>query len=398
MKNSLAIILTFIGLSLTVSASDLPETVLVTGQEQHVQGIAYDSAENCMYMSFTSRFVKTDMQGNILASIDRIQGHLGAMTFNPETRKVYASLECKDDEIGAGIAKTLNVNTVSRTDSRFFIAIIDVDRLEGIGMDPEGNEVLRTVCIKKAVEDYAFRSKSGDFEHRYGCSGIDGVTIGPAIGKPEAARYGRRSAGKPAADEKYLYVGYGIYGDTDRTDNDYQVIHRYSLKELEKYARPVIFGETHHDGPEKPEKEYFLRTGNTNYGIQNFAYDEYTDCFFLAVYKGRKADFPNYSLFAFKALQQPFKAALTGGRDKKKVLQLSLVKPEEPYFINPSVDETTGITGWRFRWGSTGLCPLGRGLWYISENGKDRETGKEYCRARLYRWSTKPGEAFVPAE
>ena len=75
-----------------------------------------------------------------------------------------------------------------------------------------------------------------------------------------------------------------------------------------------------------------------------------------------------------------------------------LVKPEEPYFINPSVDETTGITGWRFRWGSTGLCPLGRGLWYISENGKDRETGKEYCRARLYRWSTKPGEAFVPAE
>lgn len=398
MKNRLAIILTFIGLSLTVSASDLPETVLVTGQEQHVQGIAYDSAENCMYMSFTSRFVKTDMQGNILASIDRIQGHLGAMTFNPETRKVYASLECKDDEIGAGIAKTLNVNTVSRADSRFFIAIIDVDRLEGIGMDPEGNEVLRTVCIKKAIEDYAFRSKSGDFEHRYGCSGIDGVTIGPAIGKPEAARYGRRSAGKPAADEKYLYVGYGIYGDTDRTDNDYQVIHRYSLKELEKYARPVIFGEAHHDGPEKPEKEYFLRTGNTNYGIQNFAYDEYTDCFFLAVYKGRKADFPNYSLFAFKALQQPFKAALTGGRDKKKVLQLSLVKPEEPYFINPSVDETTGITGWRFRWGSTGLCPLGRGLWYISENGKDRETGKEYCRARLYRWSTKPGEAFVPAE
>ena len=398
MKKITALLSAIVLAASVINAQNLPETVLVAGQEQHVQGIAYDSEKNCMYMSFTSRFVKTDMQGNILASIDRIQGHLGAMTFNPETRKVYASLECKDDEIGAGIAKTLNVNTVSRADSRFFIAIIDVDRLEGIGMDPEGNEVLRTVCIKKAVEDYAFRSKSGDFEHRYGCSGIDGVTIGPAIGKPEAARYGRRSAGKPAADEKYLYVGYGIYGDTDRTDNDYQVIHRYSLKELEKYARPVIFGETHHDGPEKPEKEYFLRTGNTNYGIQNFAYDEYTDCFFLAVYKGRKADFPNYSLFAFKALQQPFKAALTGGRDKKKVLQLSLVKPEEPYFINPSVDETTGITGWRFRWGSTGLCPLGRGLWYISENGKDRETGKEYCRARLYRWSTKPGEAFVPAE
>lgn len=196
----------------------------------------------------------------------------------------------------------------------------------------------------------------------------------------------------------YLYVGYGIYGDIGRTDNDYQVIHRYDLEELDKLARPVIFGETHSEGPDKPEKEYFLRTGNTNYGIQNFAYDEYTDCFFLAVYKGKKADFPNYNLFAFKALQKPFKAALTGGRNRRKVLQLSLVKPEEPYFINPSVDEATGITGWRFKWGSTGLCPLGKGLWYISENGKDKTSGKEYCNARLYRWSRNAGEAFTPVQ
>lgn len=398
MKTCFAIIAAIIAIMAPASAADLPESILVTGQEQHVQGIAYDSGKNCMYMSFTSRFVKTDMQGNILASIDRIQGHLGAMTFNPVTRKVYASLECKDDEIGAGIAKKLNVKTVSRADSRFFIAIIDVDRLEGIGTDPEGNEVLRTVCIKKAVEDYAFRSKSGDYEHRYGCSGIDGVTIGPAIGEPRAARYAGRNAATPSERKLYLYVGYGIYGDIGRTDNDYQVIHRYDLEELDELARPVIFGETHSEGPDKPEKEYFLRTGNTNYGIQNFAYDEYTDCFFLAVYKGKKADFPNYNLFAFKALQKPFKAALTGGRNKRKVLQLSLVKPEEPYFINPSVDEATGITGWRFKWGSTGLCPLGKGLWYISENGKDKTSGKEYCNARLYRWSRNAGEAFTPVQ
>ena len=64
------------------------ESVFVDGQQQHVQGIAYDEEKDCMYMSFTSRFVKVDMQGNILASIDRIQGHLGAMTFNPQNRKV----------------------------------------------------------------------------------------------------------------------------------------------------------------------------------------------------------------------------------------------------------------------------------------------------------------------
>ena len=72
----------------TIDYEQLPRTVFVGGQAQHVQGIAYDAEKDCMYMSFTSRFVKTDMQGNILASIDRIQGHLGAMTFNPEDRKV----------------------------------------------------------------------------------------------------------------------------------------------------------------------------------------------------------------------------------------------------------------------------------------------------------------------
>lgn len=398
MKKITALLSAIVLAASVINAQNLPETVLVAGQEQHVQGIAYDSEKNCMYMSFTSRFVKTDMQGNILASIDRIQGHLGAMTFSPETRKVYASLECKDDEIGAGIAKTLNVKTVSRADSRFFIAVIDVDRLEGIGMDPEGNDVLKTACIKKAVEDYAYRSKSGDYEHRYGCSGIDGVAIGPAIGELKAARYNMRRSGRMDTGKNYLYVGYGIYGDVNRTDNDYQIIQRYDLDKLEKLARPVIFGETHSEGPDKPEKEYFLRTGNTNYGIQNLAYDEYTDCFFLAVYKGKKSDFPNYNLFAFKALQKPFKAALIGGRDRKKVLQLELVKPEEPYFINPSADAATGITGWRFKWGSTGLCPLGKGLWYISENGKDKETGKEYCKARLYRWTGSPENVFSPAE
>ena len=72
MKTCFAIIAAIIAIMAPASAADLPESILVTGQEQHVQGIAYDSGKNCMYMSFTSRFVKTDMQGNILASIDRI--------------------------------------------------------------------------------------------------------------------------------------------------------------------------------------------------------------------------------------------------------------------------------------------------------------------------------------
>lgn len=117
----------------------------------------------------------------------------------------------------------------------------------------------------------------------------------------------------------------------------------------------------------------------------------------MAVYKGKKPQYPNYTLFAVSVNQKPFKAALKGGRDSAKRLQLRLVEPMEPYFINPSVDEATGITGWRFKWGSCGLCPLGDGRWYIAENARDKETKKESCNARLYRWTGTPDGPFVPA-
>ncbi|MGN0189874.1 MAG: hypothetical protein ACI395_10190 [Candidatus Cryptobacteroides sp.] len=411
MKTLLAFALTFLSSSPVVfaqapstlsipDAGSFPRTVFVGGQAQHVQGIAYDAEKNCMYMSFTSRFLKVDMEGNILASIDRIQGHLGAMTFNPADRKVYASLECKDDEIGRGIARVLNVDAVSRSESTFYIAVIDVDRLDSIAVDPENNDVLKTVCVRKAVEDYSFKSPDGEYEHRYGCSGIDGVAIAPEIAPLRPAEYAggnslRKSSARESADRKmYLYVGYGIYGDVDRTDNDYQVIQRYDIDKLNRLARPVVFGQTHSDGPDKPDKEYFVYTGNTNYGIQNMAYDPYTDCIFLAVYKGSKTCFPNYRLFALSINQKPFKAALKGGRDSSRHLQLSLVRPQEPYFVNPDSDGTTGITGWKFKWGSTGLCPLGGGLWYISENAKDKKSKKESCTARLYKWTGTPDGPF----
>lgn len=375
----------------------LPDSVYVGGQLQHVQGIALDAEKGCMYMSFTSRFVKVDMNGRILASIDRIQGHLGAMTFNPQDRKVYASLECKDDEIGQGIARTLNVQTVSV--SRFYIAIIDVDKMTSLDMNPENNDVLKTVCLLKPCEDYKYSAtvKGRTVEHRYGCSGIDGVAIGRAVG-PLAAGPEER-----AAQKMYLYVGYGIYGDVARTDNDYQVIQRYSLEELDRLAKPMIFGESHESGPKKPEKEYFVFTGNTNYGVQNLTYDPYTDCLFMAVYKGKKEKYPNYSLFAVDLGQKPFRSALKGSGSSRRKLQLALVPAsgvnagESSSSVKPMHDQATGITGWRFKWGSTGLCPVGDGYWYISENAKDKYTKKQSCNARLYRW-TGDENAFVRAD
>lgn len=377
------------------AATVYPDSVHVGGQRQHVQGIAYDEQTGCMYMSFTSRFLKVDPSGRVLASIDRIQGHLGAMCFNPVDRKVYASLECKDDEIGSGIARSLSVGTVSRADSRFYIAIIDVDKLDGPLCDPENNEAFRTVCLRKVVQDYSATGKDGA-DHRYACSGIDGVTIGPAIEPLSSSRYSLRGNG-PGQEKSFLYVAYGIYGDKSRTDNDYQVLHCYDLGELSRQSRPLIFGDSHSSGPAKPLHEYFIFTGNTTYGVQNLAYDSFTDCFFMACYRGGKEEFPNYSLFAFPRAQKPFKARLKGGADSRRHLQLSLVKPEEPFFINPMTDPSTGVSGWYFPLGSTGMCPLGRGLWYFSASARTPGEG-ESCTAILYRWTGTPDGPFARVE
>ena len=336
---------------------NLPESIFVNGDSFHVQGIALDKQEECMYCSFTSAFFKTDMQGNITASVTGINGHLGAMTWDPAERKVYASLEFKDDVIGSSISKTLGEKSYSRSQTNFNIAVIDVDKIKGFNVPADS--VMTLIRVEDAIEDYmaTVNVEGKDVDHRFACSGIDGITIAPAFGK------GAKS------DELYLYVAYGVYGDTDRVDNDYNVLLCYSLDDLNK-----------------PLHKYFIFTGNTKWGVQNMAYDRHTGKIFLAVYKGKKPQYPNYSLYSLDMDQTPFKAKLENvPYYKKKVEQLVLSD-------SGLKDEKTGISGWHFKWGSTGFCPLGDGLYYISHNGK--ENGKNYCRATLYKWNGSPEKAF----
>ncbi len=338
MRKSLFIIFfLFAGIISAVTENRVPLDIYAEGGDHHVQGIAFDREKGCMYFSFTTQFVKTDLNGNVLGTIDKIQGHLGAMVFNPEGRKVYASLECKDDQIGA------ELSTFAKGHSLFHIAIIDVDKVTSIGMDSEDNEAFQVVCIREAGKDYAAKVivDGKTLEHRYGCSGIDGITIAPKLG---------RSRGK-----NYLYVAYGIYGDTTRTDNDNQVLLRYRFGQLRKYARTVRFGTFSESGPAKPDKKIFIPTGNTTYGIQNMTYDSGSCCLFLAVYPGEKSHLPNYSTF--------------------------------------TVDFRNGkIRGSHFKWGTTGISPVGNGLWYISENGT--LNGKQNSHAHLYRWTDIPEDPF----
>lgn len=331
------------GYSATVGL--LPEVVEVNGQQSHVQGIAWDAATGRMYMSFTTRFVVAEADGTVVGSIDRINGHLGAMTFDPKSRRVYASLECKDDAIGQGVAQSLGTETFK--ESTFYIAEIDVDAITGMGI-PEA-AVLRRILVTPACEDYADSVQLGGrtLPHRYACSGIDGITIGPRFGKNS-----QRSR------NKFLYVAYGIYGDNSRADNDHQVILQYPLKRLQRRCP-------------KPRK-IFIHTGNTNWGVQNLAYDRATDQMFLAVYKGSKSDFPNYDLFAVPMSQHLRRSHLNGA----------------PYERRKVLHATVG-DAWHYPLGSCGLCPIGNGQWYIADPGRD-DDGAHNCRAVLKKFTGEP--------
>ena len=359
-----------------------------SGVTSHVQGIAVNREKGEMYYSFTTRFIRTDLKGKVLGTIDRIQGHLGAMTFNPADGCVYASLECKNDEIGAGIAKKLGVPLWEGT--YFYVAIIDVAKVDRIGMDPENDPVLRTVFIQPAVDDDEAKVQlpDGVREHRFGCSGIDGVTIGPA--PAGITRTGALVSRVPGSKD-YFYVAYGIYGDTTRTDNDYQILLCYPLEELKSFARTVSFGTMHTSGPAKPWRKFFVRTGNTTYGVQNLAYDPFTGYLLMAVYRGKKPQYPNYSLYAVDLGARPFKARLQGV-PYRKCRQWQL-----PLAADGLLHEASGIRGWNVPWGSTGLFPLGGGYYLFSESYKGMETGIQCCRTHLLRWTGAPAQPFGPA-
>ena len=364
MKKFLLLVLGIVaGFAAFAQSPVLPHEVFVEGGSHHVQGIVCDKDAGRMYFSFTDTFIVTDMEGKVLGSVNRIQGHLGAMTFDSESRKVYASLECKDDVIGKGLSD------FAKGRSMFYIAIIDVDKVKHVGMDSENNEAFKIVCVKDATKDYHAKVKVQDgteLEHRYGCSGIDGVAIAPKIGKKKG--------------RNYLYVAYGIYKDENRQDNDCQVLLRYKMKKLDKYAGTVKFGEFYSKGPSRPLDKYFVFTGNTNWGVQNMAYDPSLKKMFMFVYKGSKQVFPNYDTFIFDIASKPVKRHVDGvSYDKKKHPMIG--SPENP------------VGGVRFKYGSTGVSPLGEGLFFISENGRNPETGLQNCRARHYKWD---GMTFTP--
>ena len=335
----------------------------------HIQGIAVDTEQKYMYYSYTTMLIKTDMQGNIVGSVTGLLGHLGDLDFNDADGRLYGSLEYKNDAIGQGILRM--EKSERKLQTAFYIAIFDVEKITREGMDAEKDGIMTTVFLPTVLEDYLAEvlTAEGKQNHRLGCSGIDGVTFGPKFGK---------KGGK-----QYLTVGYGVYGDTDRSDNDYQVLLQYDVSKWTKYEKPLSQEEMHLQGPAKPAGQYFVKTGNTTYGVQNFDYDASSHSWMMAVYKGNKKHYPNYTFFAADGAARPVKQALDG---------VPYIKKAKVVALKAAGKQQGDIRGWDWGVGSTGMCSLGDGYFYLSHNYKI-EAGQGSI-IRLYRFTGNANNAF----
>lgn len=338
-----------------------------TWSSGHVQGIAVDVEGGYIYYSFTNLLAKYDFSGKLIGTLVGWTGHLGDLDFNPADGKVYGSLEYKEDKA-------------------FYIAVIDVSRLDRVGIEADKTQIFRTVYLPEVVKDYvadmdgdgkANGGVAGTQGSRYGCSGIDGVGFGPAFGRVDGPRY--------------LTVAYGIFGDTARTDNDHQVLLQYDIGEWDKYARPLTEAEPHRSGPSTLQGKYFVRTGNTSYGVQNLSYDQTLQRWFMGVYRGKKESFPNYLLFAVEARAQPKIGELVGvpsvdgdGRERGRLLELA---------DDGLKDAATGIRGWNQK-SDVGFQPVGQGLFYLSVNSGGK--GAQTSDLALMRWTGEAQKPLVP--
>ncbi|WP_232369806.1 MULTISPECIES: hypothetical protein [Prevotella] len=354
-------------------ADSLPDSIPVEAQGNfHIQGVAMDKERRYFYLSYTTQLVKLDLKGRVVGSVSGLLGHLGCIAYNPQDGKVYGSLEYKNDEIGRDISDKSAGHRESAT--QFYVAVFDVDKITRTGMDGLRDGVMRTVClptVKKLYEGTATVNGT-THKHVYGCSGIDGISFGPRFGK---------KGGKP-----FLTVALGVYGDIQRTDNDYQVLLQYPWPSVMRHARPLDLNRMHTEGPAKPAATYFAYTGNTNYGVQNLEYDPESDQWFMAVYKGTKQQFPNYQLFAIDNTVKPSRKYLTGhGGERGLVVQLSKTG---------LYDAASGVYGWRFRYGSMGMQAMGDGYFYFLHPDRNSKGGHGGW-LELYRYRPETLKPFV---
>lgn len=331
----------------------------------HVQGIAVDRKNGHIYFSFTTELIKCDLAGNLLGSVKGWIGHLGCIDFDDENELVFGSLEIKNDSIGSSIKKLLNFD--ADIPDSFYIAIFDGRNITKKDIDAGKSDVMRTSYIKECTEDYKNK--------RYGCSGIDGTCIAPDIENNDGIC-------------DCIYTAYGIYKNNEKGLDDYQIILKFPLKDIIRFSSYFKDNPFHNIGCDSVTDKYFIYTGNTNFGIQNLEYDGKIKDWLMAVYKGSKAYFPNYSYFVIDGSKNPsyMKLSYDQIQQNQKVLILKDIR-----------NLGCSTPGFDFSSGQEGLYSFDNGYFYIAKSLRSDDNGW-YAQIDMYSLSYQNKEVFVKVE
>ena len=335
----------------------------------HIQGIARDHDGN-IYCSFTTELVKYSPEGELLGSVNGLTGHLGCLASGADGR-IWGSLEYKNDSIGSGILRRTGAEF---SGNGFYAVVFDGSKIDRMNMNATTDGVMTAVYLAEVVADYEYETEltgGGLLKHRFGCSGIDGMTFAPAPGDPD---------GKPL-----LCVAYGIYRDVNRTDNDYQVILAYDTEKWDSYALPLRQDAMHTSGPAAPDGKYFIFTGNTTFGVQNLEYDAENGRMVMAVYNGKKPIYPNHPMYIADWKAAPKHQRLVGFGDGTE-------GDTVPLWCAGLYDADSGIYGWDFPHGSTGMICLGGGEWLFSHPAKSEEGFSS--EITVHRWVGTTPDGF----
>ena len=430
-----------VGMAQSVSAVELPEdeikemweialengythydTIDLCGGNSHLQGICVDDKMEYMYFSYTSALAKVDMKtGEVVGSVGGFgQGsfgtpggaHLGCLAYYDG--RIYGSLEYK--EPGA----------------KFFVAAFDEDAITEVGMDvKEMDSGVYGILLKEPTLDFrdplndevndktnGFAANEEKAGHKFGCSGIDGVTFAPMPGGDDG--------------KMYLFVAYGVYGNNDywkgRYDNNYNVLQVYDPEDFdEPYDAENQTGDsvfrrfTYERGlsPDYEEDEIlsaadtlYAWTGTTSYGAQNIEYDRDTGDIVLYTYGPQQPWSKGSTMYVIDGSKSPEEREIEVGQSNTNSDQdahdAAVAKAEEykvdgKYPIGkhgvlkcicgndcqPTVCGDTGITamvcgGQMPMSATTGIASIGNGYYYVADG---ETTASLYRRDENYKFT-----------
>ncbi|MDO5015751.1 MAG: hypothetical protein Q4E09_01880 [Eubacteriales bacterium] len=253
-------------------------TDAATEASSHLQGICVDDEMKYAYLSYTDTLLKLDLaSGEVVGSVcDFGPGsitaeggaHIGCLAYY--NGKVYGSLEYKSPG------------------KKFFLVVFDPSKITEIGMSfQDMEEGVDAVLLAEPTAD--FRDPLNDepssddgtavnndpLGHRFGCSGIDGVTFARLPGDD--------------SDKIYCLVAYGIFANGEewqqRYDNNYNIIQVYDPEMFDEHYDPetgegdsVLRRFVYERGIDMSFEEnealnavdtYYVWTGTTTWGCQN---------------------------------------------------------------------------------------------------------------------------------